>query len=72
MNNIFQFIQSIKNPNAFIQGIMSNSQYNNNPMMQNAFKMSQKGDIQGLQNMAQNLAKERGMSLDDLRKSLGI
>ena len=51
---------AMKNPQAFIQQMMNNSQIMQNPIMQNAIQMYQKGDTQGLQAMAENLAKERG------------
>ncbi len=67
-----QFIQAIRNPQQFIQGIMQNNQMMQNPMMKNAMEMYQKGDIQGLQTLTENVAKERGTSIDDIRKQLGI
>lgn len=58
--NPFQMIGAMKNPQAFIQQMMNNSQIMQNPMAKNAIEMYQKGDTQGLQAMAENLAKERG------------
>ena len=72
MNNPMQFIQAIRNPQQFIQGMMQNSQAMKNPMMQNAMDMYQKGDIKGLENLVDNVAKERGTSIEDMRKQLGI
>ena len=60
MNNIGVLMQAIKNPQAFIQQMMNNSQITQNPIAKNAIQMYQKGDMQGLQAMAENLAKERG------------
>ena len=58
--NPLQMLGAIKNPQAFIQQMMNNSQIMQNPIAKNAIEMYQKGDTQGLQAMAENLAKERG------------
>ena len=58
--NPFQMIGAMKNPQAFLQQMMNNSQIMRNPMAKNAMEMYQKGDTQGLQAMAENLCKERG------------
>ena len=58
--NPFQMLGAMKNPQAFIQQMMNNSQIMQNPIIQNAIQMYQNGDTQGLQAMAENLAKERG------------
>ena len=58
--NPFQMLGVMKSPQTFIQQIMNNSQIMQNPMAKNAMEMYQKGDTQGLQAMAENLAKERG------------
>lgn len=58
--NPFQMLGAMKNPQAFIQQMMNNSQIMQNPIAKNAIEMYQKGDTQGLQAMAENLAKERG------------
>ena len=50
MMNPLQFVQAMRNPQEFMQ----------NPIAKNAIEMYQKGDTQGLQAMAENLAKERG------------
>lgn len=72
MNNIIQMLQSIRNPQALMQNILNSPQLSQNPMMHNALELYNKGDVQGLQNLAQNLAKSQGVSLDDLRKQFGI
>ena len=58
--NPFQMLGAMKNPQAFIQQMMNNSQITQNPIAKNAIQMYQKGDMQGLQSMAENLCKERG------------
>ena len=58
--NPFQMLGAMKNPQAFIQQMMNNSQVMRNPIAKNAMEMYKNGDTQGLQAMAENLAKERG------------
>ena len=58
--NPFQMLGAMKNPQAFIQQMMNNSQVMQNPIAKNAMEMYKNGDTQGLQAMAENLAKERG------------
>ena len=58
--NPFQMLGAMKNPQAFIQQMMNNSKVMQNPIAKNAMEMYQKGDMQGLQAIAENLAKERG------------
>ena len=58
--NPFQMLGAMKNPQAFIQQMMNNSKVMQNPIAKNAIQMYQNGDTQGLQAMAENLAKERG------------
>ena len=60
MMNPLQFMKAMRNPQEFIQQMMNNSQIMQNPMAKNAIEMYKSGDMQGLQAMAENLAKERG------------
>ncbi len=68
--NPFQMIGAMKNPQAFMQQMMNNSQIMQNPMAKNAMEMYQKGDTKGLQTMAENLAKERGTTVDDIKSEI--
>lgn len=70
MINIFQLLNGIRSPQQLIQQFSNNSQIMNNPMAKNAMQMFQKGDTQGLQKMAENLAKERGTTIDEVKKML--
>lgn len=72
MNNSMNLFQAITNPQAFIQSAMNNSQLMQNPIMQNALGMYQRRDIKGLQELANNVAKQQGISIDDLRKQIGF
>ena len=73
MNPLMAIIQMMKgggNPQEFMQQMMNNSQVMRNPMAKNAMQMYQKGDTQGLQAMAENLAKERGTTVDDMKSQI--
>ena len=60
MMNPLQFMKAMRNPQEFMQNIMNNNEIMKNPIAKNAMEMYQKGDTKGLQAMAENLAKERG------------
>lgn len=73
MNPLMSIMQMMKgggNPQAMLQQIMSNSQIASNPMAKNAMEMFRQGNISGLQEMAQNLAKEKGTTVDEVKNSL--
>lgn len=70
MNNLFQMAQAIKNPQSFIQQAMNNTQVMQNPMAKNALEMYQSGNIDGIKSMAENLAKERHTTVDEVKNSL--
>lgn len=54
------------NPMQMILNQMINSpQVQNNPMAKNAMQMYQNGDSNGLKSMAENLCKERGITIDE-------
>ena len=72
MNNPLGIIKAIRNPQQFIQNMMGNQQVMQNPMIQNAMKMYQSGDVNGLKSLTENVIKEHGMSMDDIKKQLGI
>lgn len=69
-NNIGILMQAIKNPQAFLQQAMNNSQLMQNPISRNALEMYQKGDKQGLNELAQNLCKEKGTSYEEMTKQI--
>lgn len=71
MINILQMLQSVRNPQAVINSAMNNPQLQNNPIAKNAMELYRKGDTNGLQTLALNLAKERGVALEDILKSFG-
>lgn len=57
-------------PQAILQKMMGNSQIAQNPMALNAMEMFQSGNIDGLKSLAENLAKEKGQSVDDVRDGI--
>ena len=68
--NIIQMITS-GNPQQAIQSIIEgNPNVQNNPLAQNAIKMYQNGDTRGLQNMAENMCKERGITVDQAKQQV--
>lgn len=70
MNPLMMISQMMKNggnPQQIFQQMIGNNQITNNPMAKNAMEMLQKGDSSGLQSMAENLAKERGTTIDDVK-----
>jgi hypothetical protein len=64
--NGFQLIQMIKGGNNPQQLVMSVLQQRaqENPMYANLLQLAQGGDQKGLEQIARNLAKERGMDFD--------
>ena len=67
---IGQMMKSGGNPQQIFQQMMGNNQIANNPMAKNAMEMLQKGDSSGLQSMAENLAKERGTTIENIRNEV--
>ena len=70
MNNVFQLMNALKNPQAFLNQMQNNSQLMQNPMIRNAMEMYQRGDTKGLQNMAENLCRERGTTPQEVQEAL--
>lgn len=68
--NIIQMMKS-GNPQKVIQSMIeSNPNIQNNPLAQNAMKMYQNGDTSGLKNMAKNMCKERGITVDQAKQQI--
>ena len=70
MNNIFGLMQAAKNPQSFLQQAMGNNQIMQNPISKNAIEMYQKGDRQGLNELADNLCREKGINRQDFEKQI--
>lgn len=64
--NPMQFIQLMKsggNPQQMVMNMLQ-QQNTDNPMMKNILDLAQKKDSQGLENIARNICKERGLDFD--------
>lgn len=70
MNNVMNLVKAFRNPQVFMQQAMSNSQLMSNPIGRNAIEMYQKGDKQGLNELADNLCKEKGINRSDFEKQI--
>lgn len=55
---------------GMIQQMMSNNQMMSNPMIKNAMSMAQRGNSKGIEQMARNLCKEKGINPDDVMKQI--
>ena len=66
--NIIQMMRG--GPQQLLQQIVGNNQMMSNPMMKNVVGMAQKGDMQGVEQMARNLCKEKGLNADEVRSKL--
>ena len=62
--NIFQMMKA--GPKQFIQQMMGNNQMMSNPIMKNALGMVQSGNMKGVEQMARNLCKEKGLNADEV------
>lgn len=68
--NPMNLMQMFQNPQQFMQNIMGNSQIMGNPMARNAVDLMQKGDAQGIEQMARNLCKEKGLNADEVMQQI--
>lgn len=67
MNPMMQLMQMMKsggNPQQMIMNMMRQNS-GNNPVMNNALQMMEKGDNAGLEKLARNLCKERNIDPDE-------
>lgn len=62
--NIFRMMKA--GPQQFIQQMMGNNQMMSNPIMKNALGMVQSGNMRGVEQMARNLCKEKGLNADEV------
>lgn len=76
MMNPLQFMKAMRNPQEFMQKMMENSQVMQNPIAKNIIDMAQKGDVEGIEQMGRNIAKEKGIDFDkafsDFKKQFPI
>ena len=75
--NPMQLIGMLKggNPQQMLMNMLT-QQSGNNPMMKNVLDMVQKNDAAGVEQLARNLAKEKGINADDaisqIRQQFGM
>lgn len=64
--NPMSFFQMLKggNPQQMVMKMMNNPQMANNPIAKNMLNMAKNGDLQGIEQMGRNIAKERGIDFD--------
>ena len=55
---------------GIMQQIMSNNRVMRNPIIKNAMSMVQSGNSKGIEEMARNLCKEKGINPDDVMKRI--
>ena len=60
------FFQAFRSPQQFLQSMMCNSQIMQNPIAKNAIGMAQSGDTKGIEQMARNLCREKGINPDEM------
>lgn len=70
MNNPLNFVQAMRNPQKFMQQMMNSPQIANNPIAKNAIELYQKGDEQGLNELANNLCREKGINRENFEKEI--
>lgn len=63
-------MQNNLNQNFIIQQMMKNPNLANNQLAQNALKMYQNGDKNGLNEMMNNLCRERGVTKENVEKQI--
>lgn len=63
-------MQNNLNPNFIIQQLMRNPNLANNQLAQNALHMYQNGDKNGLNEMMNNLCRERGVTKENVEKKI--
>lgn len=62
--NIFQMMKA--GPKQFLQQMMGNNRMMSNPIMKNALGMAQSGNMKGVEELARNLCKEKGLNADEV------
>lgn len=70
MAMIGQMMKGGGSPQSIFQKMMGNSQIAQNPMAMNAMEMFQSGNIDGVKSLAENLAKEKGANIEDVRNGI--
>lgn len=59
---LIQMIRGGQNPQQLVMNLLGQNQ--NNPILQNAANLANNGNVSALQNLARNLAQQRGLDFD--------
>lgn len=71
MNNPFQIIRAMQNPQKFFTEMMTNGQVMQDPRCRKTMELLQKHDEAGLRAMAENMCQEYGTTADQVKQQLG-
>ena len=64
--NLMNIFRMIKNPQQLMQQIAGNNKIMSNPIVQNVMQMAQQGNMRGVEQLARNLCKEKGLNADEV------
>lgn len=66
-NNLFQMLSMFKggNPQQIAMNMLQ-QKMGNNPILQNVYQMANNGDVSGIEQIARNLCKEKGINADEM------
>lgn len=60
------------NLNQLVSLMLNNNTKFNNPVLDNAVQMYKQNNVAGLEQMARNMAKEKGVDINEFIKKLGF
>ena len=61
-------MKAFRNPQEFLKQF----EQMNNPIMNNAIELAKQGKGSQVEELVRNVAKEKGVNIDDLRKQIGF
>lgn len=64
--NMMDFMRMVKNgnPQEMVMGMLKQTAQTGNPMATNLINLINSGDMQGVEQLARNVARERGIDFD--------
>lgn len=64
--NMMDFMKMVKNgnPQEMVMGMLKQTAQTGNPMATNLINLINSGDMQGVEQLARNVARERGIDFD--------
>lgn len=64
--NMMDFMKMVKNgnPQEMVMGMLKQTAQTGNPMATNLINLINSGDMQGVERLARNIARERGIDFD--------